>query len=144
MTETHVTPTAETSLRRVLLLDAASCAVLGIGFLALASVLADPLGAPTTFLRVVGAVLAVCAVVIGGVARGRPVQPAAVAAVVVLNAAWVVGSLTLAAGAWTSLSTAGIVLDVVQAAAVLGLAAAEAVGLRRLAPSGAGSPNLAR
>jgi hypothetical protein len=107
----------------VLRLDALTCLLCGLAYLALAGPLADALGIPAGTLRVLGAALLAAAAVIALAAR-RPSR-GMVGEVALLNAAWAAGSLVvLLAGTWSP-TTAGSVWIALQAATVAAFAAAQ-------------------
>ncbi len=117
-------------LRPALVADAVVSAANGVAYLAAAGPIGDALGLSSGLLRGVGAFFLVWAVCVALVARTP--RRGAVTAVIVLNAVWVVDSLVVAAAGWGDPTTAGTVWIVLQALAVAGLAAAQAVGRREL------------
>lgn len=132
-----VTTTASTSENRAhgsvtrwLLLDAAMSGGAGLLLAAGAPWLDSVLGAPTALLVPLGLFLAAYAGGLLLVARAGAPAPA-VLAVVVGNAVWVVASVVVVIGDLLTLTTAGNVLALVQAAAVALLADMQAIGLRR-------------
>lgn len=118
-------------LRLVLRLDALTCAVNGLVYLAVSGPVGRLLGVPAGVLVGLGAFLAVCAVFFWRVAAADPVRRPAVLSVIGVNALWVVDSLVVAAAGWFDLTTVGTVWVVLQAAVVAGLAVAQYAGLRR-------------
>ena len=118
-------------LRVVLTADAAVTAANGLVYLALGSVIDDPLGLPAALLHGTGAFLLLYAAAVGFVAT-RPVVPRAGAwASVALNAAWVLDSvLVLALGSYSP-TTAGSVWIALQAVVVAAFALLAALALRR-------------
>lgn len=121
-----------TFLRRVLAVDAISCVAMGAVMIAGASFAAPLLGVPATLLEGAGVALLPFAALVGWLASRETPPAAGVWAVIVINLLWVVDSLLLAAGAWASPTTLGIVLIVGQALVVATLAELEFVGLKRL------------
>jgi hypothetical protein len=81
------------SLRWVLGLDAATCAVMGALLVAAAAPLAGLFGLPQMLLFWAGVVLFPCAVLMAASAALRPPPPAMVWLVILGNAAWVIASL---------------------------------------------------
>ena len=116
-------------LRRVLLVDAATCMATG-ALLALARApLAALLGLPGTLLLYAGVSLFPCAALMLWVARREPLARAAAWLVVVGNALWVLGSAALLVV--YSPTALGDVFVIAQALAVALLAELEYIGLRR-------------
>ena len=116
-------------LRRVLALDSASCAIMGLGMGLGASALAPIFGLPEDLVRIAGLLLLPLAAFIGWLASRAAPAPALVWIVIVGNAAWTAESFALLGQVSpTGLGTAFVSA---QALAVLGLAALEYVGLRR-------------
>ena len=118
-------------LRLALRLDALTCAVNGLVYLAVSGPVGRLLGVPSGVLVGLGAFLAVCAVFFWRVSAADPVRRPAVLSVIGVNTLWVVDSLVVAAAGWFDLTTVGTVWVVLQAAVVAGLAVAQYAGLRR-------------
>ena len=118
-------------LKRVLLLDAASCLGMGILLAAGAGPLAPLLGLGSSLLLGAGAVLVPIGLFILWAGARRTLLPAAVYLIVAGNLLWVIESVLVVRGteAITSLGTAFVL---VQAAAVAGLCALEWLGIRRV------------
>jgi len=116
-------------LKRVLLLDAANCLIMGAGLLAGAGALAAPLGLPEALLSGAGIVLLPIGLFMAFVAsRARP--PALLVWLIILgNLGWAAESL-LVAFAQTGVTALGTAFVATEAAAVLGLASLEYAGLR--------------
>lgn len=116
-------------LKRVLLLDAASCLGMGAGLLIGANALAAPLGLSAALLGGAGLLLLPLGLFIGWLGlRGE--APAALVWIVILgNLGWVGESLLVAFGQ-AGITSLGIAFVTVQAAAVLGLALLEYAGVR--------------
>lgn len=131
-TTTTTTTTAHRDLLRPLLrLDAAASGALGVAATAGAGVLDTLLGLPADLLRGVGVFLVVYAVGLL-VLAARPRSPRPAVWVVVLgNSAWVLASLGLAVGLWSSLTVLGIVVVLAQAGAVTVFADLQYAALRR-------------
>jgi hypothetical protein len=129
MTATTLTRTAtDTFLRTVLRLDAIASGAIGVAFLAAAGALQDHLGTPTALTRGTGAFLVAYAVFVWFVST-RPTA-GLVGLVIGLNLFWVVDSVVYAV-ADDGLTALGVAFTLVQAAAVLGFAALEYLGLRK-------------
>ena len=117
--------------RIALKLDAVVTGANGVAYLAAASLLDGPLGMPAGFLRGVGAFLIAFAACVAYVATRPTLDRRAVAAVVALNALWVIDSLALVAFGWYDPTTGGAVWAALQAIVVAGFAALQAHALRR-------------
>jgi hypothetical protein len=129
MTTTTLTRTAtDTFLRTVLRLDAIASGAIGAAFLAAAGMLQDHLGTPTALTRSTGVFLVAYAVFVWFVST-RP-TPGLVGLVIGLNLFWVADSVIYAV-AEDRLTALGVACTLVQAAAVLGFAALEYLGLRK-------------
>jgi hypothetical protein len=117
-------------LDRAVRLDALVSGAAGVVLAAGAPVLDGTLGAPVSVLVPLGLFLVAYAAFLVVVARaGSP--PAAVKLVIAGNAVWVVASLVTVAADWLTLTTAGNVLALAQAAAVALIAELQVLGLRR-------------
>lgn len=129
MTATTLTRTAaDTFLRTVLRLDAIASGAMGVAFVAAAGTLQEHLGTPTALTRSTGAFLVAYAVFVWFVST-RP-RTGLVGLVIGLNLFWVADSVIYAV-AEDGLTALGVAFTLVQAAAVLGFAALEYVGLRK-------------
>ena len=122
-----------TFLRRALLLDAASCAALGL----LMAVCAAPLGwwfhLPLPLLRESGIVLLAFAAFLAW-ACTRPLLPRLlVLAIIAGNALWALDSVLLLLPGWIAPNGLGATFILVQAIATALIAELEYVGLRRSA-----------
>lgn len=118
-------------LRVALKLDAVVTGANGAAYVVIAGPLADLLGMPTSFLRAIGVFLVIFAVAVWEAATSDRPAPAAVLAVIALNALWVVDSIVvLATGAYDP-TTVGAVWIALQAATVAGFAALQAAGRKR-------------
>ena len=118
-------------LKRVLMLDAASC--LGMGaLLALgAGALAPLFGLDRALLFGAGVALLPIGLFILWIGARRSLLPAAVYLIVAGNLAWVVESVLVVRGA-EAITPLGTAFVLAQAAAVAGLSALEWLGVRRL------------
>ena len=119
-------------LRKILLLDAATCVAMGLLLLAVAAELAAMLGLPAQFLWWAGAALLPCAALMGFTSRaGAQIQPPAglVWVVILGNLAWVLASL-LTVAVWFTPTALGTAFVLAQAIAVVVLAAMEYRALR--------------
>ena len=119
-------------LKRVLLLDAASCLGMGLGLVAGATALAGPFGLPAALLSGAGLALVPIGLFMAFVAT-RTAPPAALVWLIILgNAGWVAQSLGLIAISPT-ISPLGTAFVAAQAAFVTLVAGLEYAGLRRAA-----------
>jgi hypothetical protein len=117
-------------LRFALKLDAVVSGAAGVAMVAGARVLDRPLGVPAVALVATGLVLVAWAVVLWiRVSRGD-VGRRVGWTVIGVNAVWAVASVLLAVG-WSALTVAGTVVVLLQAAAVLGVADLQYLGVRR-------------
>jgi len=116
-------------LRRILALDSLSCAAMGLLMALGASSLAPLFGLPEPLVRTAGLLLLPLAAFIGWLASRPAPPPALVWVVIIGNAGWTAESVVvLGQHQPTALGTAFVAA---QAAAVLGLAALEYMGLRK-------------
>ncbi|MBX3637407.1 MAG: hypothetical protein KF683_18720 [Rubrivivax sp.] len=113
----------------VLWFDAATCLLMGAALLSLSAPLAVLLGLPPALLRWAGLLLLPCAMLMALAARQRPPASALVGLIVAGNLAWAVASGVVVAVA-DGLTAFGTAFVLLQAAAVLVLAALEWRGLR--------------
>lgn len=112
------------SLRRILMLDALTCAVMAAGLLLLAAPVAALTGLPSMLLTYAGGLLVPVALFMTWTARA-PVPPRyAVLLIVAGNLGWVLASLLVFV--WVTPNMIGVVLVVAQAAVVLMFAGLEA------------------
>lgn len=119
-------------LKRVLLLDAASCLGMGLGLIAGAGALAGPLGLPDALLSGAGVSLIPIGLFMALVAT-RAAPPAILVWLIILgNAGWVIQSVALVELSPT-ISALGIAFVLAQAAFVTVIACLEYAGLRRAA-----------
>lgn len=117
--------------RQLLLLDAGTCLGSGLLLVAGAGLLEPWLGLPRWLLLEAGIVLFPAALLAAFAGRRIGVGAGPARAMVVLNLAWVAGSLALLGFGWTTPLGTGFVL--IQALAVAGLTAGQILGLRRSA-----------
>lgn len=118
-------------LRRVLLVDAATCVLTG-ALLALGAGALSPLfGLPEVLLREAGIVLFPIAAFIAFTGTRDGVSPRAVWFVIAGNGLWVVGSIALLLSGWVAPTALGQAFVLAQALAVAVLAELEYFGLRR-------------
>jgi hypothetical protein len=118
-------------LRPVLRLDAAASGALGVAAAAGAGVLDTLLGLPADLLRGVGIFLVVYAVGLVVLAARPRIPRPAVWVVVLGNSAWVLASLGLAVGLWSTMTVLGLVVVLAQAGAVAVFADLQYAALRR-------------
>ena len=121
-------------LRLVLKLDAAACGALGVASLAGARVLDDLLGVPVVPLASVGVFLVAWAVVLWAISSRPRLSKTAAWVVIVFNLAWTVDSAVVLAAGWFPLTAVGVAFVLVQAAAVVIIAAAQFYALKRAYP----------
>lgn len=124
-------------LRRVLLVDATTCALTGLLMTAAAGALADLTAVPSSLLSGAGVALLPIAAFIAFVATRAQLSTAAVWLIIVGNAAWVIGSIWLLADGIVSPNALGYVFVGGQALAVAVLAELEFFGVRALTPTAA-------
>ena len=123
-------------LRRVLALDSASCAMIGLLLALGAGPLSDLFGLGERLLFGAGLFLLPLAAFIAWLAS-RPVPPSALVwFVIVGNAAWTAESFLLIASEAGRITAPGTAFVAAQALAVLGVAVLEYVGLRRIRAAG--------
>lgn len=124
-------------LPRLLLVDAAASGATALLLVAAADLLAPALQLPAGLLRGAGVVLLPFVALVFGLSRQAAPAPAAVAAVVAVNFAWVAASVWVAFGGSWQPSLAGIAFVLAQALAVLAFADLGWIGLRarRIAPA---------
>src|SRR5215210_782257 len=121
-------------LRLILKLDAAASGGLGVASLAGAPVLDDLLGAPVVLLAPVGVFLVAWAVVLGVISSRPRVSKTAAWVVILFNLTWTVDSAVLLATGWFPPTAIGAAFVLVQAAAVVIIAAAQFYALRKAYP----------
>ena len=122
---------ASTFLRRALLADAVFSGVAALGFTFGASTFAALFNLPEALLRETGLFLIGYAALVGWLASRAAVAKALVLLVVVGNAAWTVGSITLLLSGAVSPNLAGELMVVAQAIATGVFAELQYVGLRK-------------
>ncbi|MQA11140.1 MAG: hypothetical protein GEU98_21800 [Pseudonocardiaceae bacterium] len=121
----------DTFLRNVLKLDAAATVPAGILLAALAGMLDSVLGLPAGLLLGVGGFCVLYGVAVFFVATRSVLARPAVLAMIAINLVWVLDSALMLTVGWFDITTAGTVVIIGLAAAVGGLAALQAYGLRR-------------
>ena len=119
-----------TFLRRILALDAASCAAMGLGMGLAAAPLGSLFGLPAELVRTAGLLLLPLAAFIAWLASRPAPPPLLVWVVIVGNLGWTAESFALLGRFDPTPLGAGFVA--LQAVAVLGLAGLEYAGLRRM------------
>ncbi len=125
------------SLKLALTVDAASGAAMAALQLALPRLLADELGLPMALLLESGLFLVGFAALLAFLARSARVAAPLVWAIVIGNVAWSAACVLLWATGLVLPTPLGIAFLLLQAAAVLGLAAWEAMGLKASRPAAA-------
>jgi hypothetical protein len=126
-TQTTASQASNPSLRKILLLDAATCLGMGLFLTVTAGFLSEYLGLPETFLFWAGIALLPCSALMVVTSRlGTSRNPPALLTWLVIlgNAAWVVASV-LTITLWFSPTLLGTLFVGAQAAVVAGLAALE-------------------
>ncbi len=119
-------------LRRVLLLDAATCLAAGLAMTLGAGILSGLTLLPEYLLRGAGGSLFPIALFMAVVALRRPVPAMAVWLIILGNIGWIAGSLYLLTGA-VGFNALGAAFVAMQASAVAVLTTLELLGVRRLA-----------
>jgi len=122
-----------TLLRKALQLDGIASGGMGLAFLTGGGALDSVLGLPSALLWAVGAFLVPYAAALFFLASRPEVNRAAAWVVVIGNVVWTVDSIVLLAAGWYDVTLLGEVIALAQAAAVLGVAALQYLGLRRSA-----------
>lgn len=120
-----------TFLRRVLALDAVTSGAMGALLVLAQGTLSSMLGLSTSLLFWAGLSLLPFAAFVGWLAMRELPPRAAVWAVVLVNALWVIDSFVLLASAWPDLTLLGKVFVLFQAVFVAVLAELQFFGLRR-------------
>ena len=121
-------------LKRVLLLDAASCLGLGAMLLLGTGLLSGLFGIDSRTLLLAGAILVPCGLFIAWTATRVPISPWLVIFIILMNIWWVAESLLLL-GQNSATSAIGFAFVIAQALAVAGLAALETMGVVRIRAS---------
>jgi hypothetical protein len=124
-------PRSLTFLRRILSLDAACSAAMGIVLIMFAPTLGTWLGLPADLLREAGIVLLPFAVFVCYVASLTEPSRLAVWSIIVLNAIWTLDSIALLMTDWVSPTALGTTFIVGQALSVAGFAELEYIALRK-------------
>lgn len=119
-------------LRRVLALDALSCAGMGVLLATVAGPLAPLFGLPEELVRGAGLLLLPVAAFLGGLAWLRSPAPLLVWVVIVGNLGWTIESLVLIGQQAAAITGLGTAFVAAQAVIVLALAGLEYMGLRRM------------
>jgi hypothetical protein len=134
------------SLRRLLFVDAFTCALFGGQLLLLTDVLSRWTNIPAAIMQYAGFALLPIALTIAAIAALWAHVPSAVWAVAIGNAGWVVASAWLVVGGVVQPNMVGTSFVAGQAALVAVFAWAEARGAHRLhrAPSNAAAPSAAQ
>lgn len=122
-----------TFLRRVLLLDAVSCAGMGVLLVTASDLLSRFTNLPAGLLSEAAVVLLPFALLLAFLSMRARLPRAAVWAVIVANAIWVVDSIVLLLGGWVQPNAWGYLFVGGQAAFVAVIAELEYIGLRKSA-----------
>ena len=120
-----------TFLRRVLVLDAVSCAGMGLLLATSSSWLSGLLNLPVGLLREAGLVLLPFAALLAFSSTRSRLPRAAVWAVIVVNAIWAIDSIVLLFTGWVEPNLLGTAFVAGQAAFVAVMAELEYMGLRK-------------
>ncbi|MDH7795532.1 MULTISPECIES: hypothetical protein [unclassified Beijerinckia] len=122
---------SETFLRRILVLDGATCVVMGAALLLGAEALSELLAIDGLVLRGAGAVLQPFAAFVFWTASRSAVPAWAVWTIVGLNLLWAVESVASLAVGWLAPNALGVTFVVAQAVAVAVIAELEMMAIRR-------------
>ena len=117
-------------LRRVLLVDAITCAVAGLLLTIDAPLLAGWFNLSSALLRPIGIALLPYSAFLAYIATRQALPRTAVWAVITINILWILDSIVLLLGTWATPNALGICFIIVQAVAVAGLALLEYKGLQ--------------
>jgi len=135
MCRRHLTnPDGETEMnliRFALVADAAATVATGALLAVGGSLLADLTGLPATATLPLGLFLIVFAAFVGWVGMQQQTPRGAATLIVIVNAAWVIGSLIVLLAGTFPLTLLGVAFVIAQAVAVAALAALQWVGLGR-------------
>ncbi len=118
-------------LRLALIADAVASGATGLLLLVGAGFLAGILGLPQELLRYAGLVLVPFVAFVAFVGTRAEISRPAAALIVVVNAAWVVGSIALLLSGWVAPTVLGYAFVLAVAVAVAVLAELQWIGLRR-------------
>jgi hypothetical protein len=118
-------------LRLALIADAVASGATGLLMLGGAGFLAGLLGLPTDLLRYAGLALLPFVAFVAFVGTRAEISRSAVTLIVIVNAAWVVGSIALLLSGWVAPTVLGYAFVLAQAIAVAILAELQWIGLRR-------------
>lgn len=122
-----------TFLRRVLVLDAVSCAGMGLLLMTFSGSLARLLSLPAGLLSEAGMVLLPFALLLAFLSTRARLPRAAVWAVIVANAIWAIDSIVLLFTGWVQPNVLGYLFVAGQAAFVAVIVELEYIGLRKSA-----------
>jgi len=122
---------SETFLRRILVLDGATCVIMGAALLLGASALSELLAIDGMVLRGAGAVLLPFAAFVFWTASRSAVPTWAVWTIVALNLLWTAESLVMLVAGWLTPNALGVAFVVAQALAVAVIAELEMMAVRR-------------
>ena len=131
MTAIAATIDRSSFLRRVVLVDAATCVAMGLLLSLAANMLAPLLELPVLLLEYAGLSLLPIAAFIAWVATRSNLSRLGVWVVIAGNAAWVAGSALLLVSGWVSPNLLGSGFVAAQAATVVVLSGLEYVGLSK-------------
>lgn len=120
------------SLRRVLFVDAATCAAMGVLLTFDAAALSSLLQLPVALIEYAGLSLFPVAAYIAWVATRAHIARRSVWALIAGNILWIAGSALMLVSGWVSPSALGYTFVIMQALAVVLFVELEYVGLRRI------------
>ena len=122
---------SSSSLRRVLLLDAAISGATGILMVAGATAFDALFGVPAPLVRYSGLVLLLFAALVLYFARSEGLSSGRVWTVILMNAAWVAASVLVLVSGWIDPTALGMAFVILQALAVAALAEVQYTAMRR-------------
>ena len=124
---------SSTFLRRILVLDAVSCAGMGLLMVTFSGWLSGVLSLPVELLQQASAVLLPFALLLAFLSSRARLPRAAVWVVIVANAIWAIDSIVLLFTGWVQPSLLGYLFVAGQAAFVAVMVELEYIGLRKSA-----------
>lgn len=131
------------SLKQVLLIDAATCAIFGVALMLAAGLIASYTGIPPGLLSWAGLLLLPVAAFMAFVGTRRAVPPAGVRAIVLGNTGWIAASVALPFSGLIAPNALGVAFILVQALVVVALTWLEQAGLRAATLPAGSSPETA-
>lgn len=119
-------------LKKILLLDAATCAAIFLSDMLAGAQISALLGLAPGYVTAAGWICLGAALMLGYAGTRTVLAAGLVWLVAIVNLGWVAASIAVFEIELAHLTGAGIVIILAQAAGVLGFAALEAIGARRL------------